>query len=107
MRNQRTATVSKLVCLTLGVQSSSFLSYLQVTGKSCFVLHEKGTEITSIRQTKPEDDIGIWTILEPMIRSGETYALPRSLSCEEALAYWHGAGNTVFVAEDDSVILGT
>jgi ribosomal protein S18 acetylase RimI-like enzyme len=61
----------------------------------------------SIRQAKPEDDIGIWTILEPIIRSGETYALPRSLSREEALAYWHGAGNTAFVAEDNGVILGT
>ena len=61
----------------------------------------------SIRLAKREDDGGIWKILEPMIRAGETYALPRSLSREEALAYWHAAGNTVFVAEEDGVILGT
>ena len=61
----------------------------------------------SIRQAKAEDDVGIWSILEPMIRAGETYALPRSLSREEALAYWHATGNTVFVAEEDGLILGT
>lgn len=61
----------------------------------------------SIRQAKPEDDADIWSILEPMIRAGETYALPRSLSREEGLAYWHGTCNTVFVAEEDGVVLGT
>lgn len=65
------------------------------------------TEVLSIRQAKPEDDVAIWTILEPMIRAGETYALPRSLSREQALAYWHAAGNTVFLAEEEGVILGT
>jgi ribosomal protein S18 acetylase RimI-like enzyme len=63
--------------------------------------------MVSIRQAGPEDDDGVWAILESMIRAGETYTLPRSLSREEALAYWHGAGNSVFVAEDDGVILGT
>jgi L-amino acid N-acyltransferase YncA len=61
----------------------------------------------SIRPAKREDDADIWAILEPMIRAGETYALPRSLSREEALAYWHAAGNAVFVAEEDGVVLGT
>ena len=61
----------------------------------------------SIRPAKREDDADIWGILEPMIRAGETYALPRSLSREEALAYWHAAGNAVFVAEEDGVVLGT
>jgi ribosomal protein S18 acetylase RimI-like enzyme len=47
-----------------------------------------------------------------MIRAGETYALPRSLAREEALAYWRGPGNSVFVAEEEKgegagVILGT
>lgn len=42
-----------------------------------------------------------------MIRSGEAYALPRSLSHREALAYWHAPGNTVFVATEDDAVLGT
>ena len=61
----------------------------------------------SVRLATPKDGAGIWAILEPMIRAGETYALARSLSREEALAYWHAAGNTVFVAEEEGVILGT
>ena len=61
----------------------------------------------SIRQAKSKDEDAIWSILEPMIRAGETYALPRSLPREGALAYWHGAGNTVWVAEEESIILGT
>lgn len=64
-------------------------------------------ELISIRQAEPEDDSAIWAILEPMIRAGETYDLPRSFSREEALAYWHAAGNMVFVAEEDGVIVGT
>lgn len=75
-------------------------------GLLCF-LGKREREMISIRQAKPGDDEAIWTILEPMIRAGETYALPRSLSREEALAYWHAAGNTVFVAEEDGVVLGT
>ena len=42
-----------------------------------------------------------------MIRAGDTYALPRSLPREEALAYWHAAGNIVYVAEEEGIILGT
>ena len=42
-----------------------------------------------------------------MIRAGETYDLPRSLSRQEALGYWHATGNMVFVAEEDGVIVGT
>lgn len=61
----------------------------------------------SIRQARHEDDDAIWTILEPMIRAGETYALPRTFSREEALAYWHGAGNSVFVAEGNGSVVGT
>jgi L-amino acid N-acyltransferase YncA len=67
----------------------------------------KERKVISIRQAKPEDDVAIWGILEPMIRAGETYDLPRSFSREEALAYWHAAGNTVFVAEEDGVVVGT
>jgi RimJ/RimL family protein N-acetyltransferase len=40
----------------------------------------------------------IWRILEPVIRAGETYALPRSMSELEALAYWFAPENEVLVA---------
>ena len=54
-----------------------------------------------------EDSAAIWGILEPMIRSGETYTLPRGMARGEALIYWFSAGNEVFVAAEDGKIVGT
>lgn len=41
-----------------------------------------------IRPARSEDRAAIWRILEPTIRAGETYALPRDWTEAEALAYW-------------------
>jgi ribosomal protein S18 acetylase RimI-like enzyme len=60
-----------------------------------------------IRVAKPADDDAVWTVLEPTIRAGETYALPRESSREEVLAFWRGSGHDVFVAEDGGAIVGT
>ncbi|HYL46258.1 MAG TPA: N-acetyltransferase [Candidatus Limnocylindrales bacterium] len=61
----------------------------------------------AIRCATKEDADAIWKILEPMIRAGETYTLPREMSREDALAYWFSAQNEVFAAMDDEVIVGT
>ena len=45
--------------------------------------------------------------MEPIIRSGETYALPREMPRNEALAYWFDAALSVYVAEDNGEVLGT
>lgn len=60
-----------------------------------------------IRKATENDKEDIWKILEPVIRAGETYTLPRDLSREDALAYWHTPGHDVFVAEENSEIIGT
>lgn len=60
-----------------------------------------------VRPARKEDESAIWSILEPTIRAGETYALPRDMSAVEALSYWMGADRETFVAEDDGRILGT
>ena len=60
-----------------------------------------------IRPAAAGDAAAIWHILEPMIRAGETYALPRDMSREAALAYWLAPGHAVFVAEEAGRILGT
>ena len=60
-----------------------------------------------IRHARPEDHPAIWRILEPTIRAGETYALPRDMSEAAALAYWIGADRETFVAEEEGRILGT
>jgi ribosomal protein S18 acetylase RimI-like enzyme len=46
-------------------------------------------------------------VLEPIVRAGETYALPRDWSREAVLAYWYVPGHEVFVAEDDGAVVGT
>jgi GNAT superfamily N-acetyltransferase len=61
----------------------------------------------SIRQALAEDSDGIWSILQPVFRAGETYALPRDIGRDEALAYWRGKDAEVFVAEEAGRLLGT
>jgi GNAT superfamily N-acetyltransferase len=59
-----------------------------------------------IRPAAAGDRDAIWRILEPTIRAGETYDLPRDLPRDEAFAYWLAPEHEVFVAED-STIVGT
>lgn len=60
-----------------------------------------------IRPATLADHAAIWSILEPVIRTGETYALPRDMTREAALSYWTGADRETFVAEDEGRIVGT
>jgi len=61
----------------------------------------------SVRAVRPEDADAIWRILEPMVRTAETYPLPREMGKAETLAYWMGADHEVFVAEEDGEVVGT
>jgi L-amino acid N-acyltransferase YncA len=60
-----------------------------------------------IRLARAEDRPQIWRIMEPVIRAGETYALPRDMTEIDALDYWFSAPHEVFVAERDGEIVGT
>ena len=60
-----------------------------------------------VRSARDEDAGAIWRVLEPTIRAGETYPLPRDMGERDALAYWFSAGHAVFVAEDAGRIVGT
>lgn len=60
-----------------------------------------------IRPATTGDAPAIWAILEPVIRTGETYTLDRDMDEEAALAYWFGSDKQVFVAEDGGAISGT
>lgn len=53
------------------------------------------------------DRSAIWAIMEPVIRAGETYPLPRDMTEKAALAYWLSSLHTTFVAEDNTGIVGT
>lgn len=65
----------------------------------------------NIRPATPADHDAIWAILEPTTRAGDTFALPRDMSREDAMAYWLSPGHSVFVAEgegvDEGVVLGS
>jgi ribosomal protein S18 acetylase RimI-like enzyme len=60
-----------------------------------------------IRPATADDHAAIWTLLEPVIRAGETYALPRDMPRDEAIAFWIAPGNDTFVADDAGGIVGT
>jgi ribosomal protein S18 acetylase RimI-like enzyme len=61
-----------------------------------------------IRAASPHADAGsIWAILEPTIRTGETYTLPRDMTRKDALDYWFAPHHEVFVAEESAQIRGT
>jgi L-amino acid N-acyltransferase YncA len=64
------------------------------------------TDIVIRSATHQDDGDAIWKIIEPMLRAGETYTLPREMTRDEALAYWFATGHEVFVAEADGFILG-
>ena len=60
-----------------------------------------------VREARSSDAAVIWKIIEPVIRAGATYALPRDMSEEEAIAFWFSSGHHVFVAVDNGEVLGT
>lgn len=60
-----------------------------------------------IRPARETDHDAIWAMLEPVVRAGETYALPRDISRADLIAYWTGADRETFVAEADGTLLGT
>ena len=61
----------------------------------------------NIRSANVNDADDIWRILEPVFRAGDTYTLPSDITRDEATSYWFAAGNRVFVAEEDGIVLGT
>lgn len=61
----------------------------------------------SIHPATESDRDAIWAILEPMIRSGETYTLARDMSKQQALEYWFAADKETFVWEENGAVLGT
>jgi L-amino acid N-acyltransferase YncA len=62
----------------------------------------------TIRPATDADNQSIWSILEPVIRAGETYTLPRDMNEHDALKYWFAPGHAVFVAIDtDNNVAGT
>jgi ribosomal protein S18 acetylase RimI-like enzyme len=60
-----------------------------------------------IRAAGTADDDALWALLEPVLRAGETYALPRDWRRDEALAFWRQPAHAVFVAAAGGGVAGT
>jgi ribosomal protein S18 acetylase RimI-like enzyme len=56
-----------------------------------------------IRKATTADYDAVWAILEPIIRGGETYALPSEMQRADALQYWFSPDAEVFVALEDEI----
>ncbi|KXV37064.1 GNAT family N-acetyltransferase [Gluconobacter albidus] len=66
-----------------------------------------GTDLL-VRPAQSLDREGIWRLLSPVLRKGETYALPRHWGRRQALAYWMNVEHRVYVAQTrDHEIVGT
>ena len=61
----------------------------------------------NIRKAESHDAGAIAAIILPVIREGATYTLDPNMSEAEALAYWMAPDKETFVAEAQSVTLGT
>ena len=51
------------------------------------------------RPATAEDADAIWSMLKPVFRAGDTYAVARDISRTAALGYWMGGTHRAFVAE--------
>jgi ribosomal protein S18 acetylase RimI-like enzyme len=61
----------------------------------------------TVTKAETSDEDAIWRMLEPVLRAGEVYLLPRDWSREEALEYWFSPGHHVFVAKNGGETIGT
>ena len=60
-----------------------------------------------VRRATRRNDGAIWRIMEPIIRAGETYPLASDMSKADALDYWYGPEDEIFVVEEGDEALGT
>lgn len=60
-----------------------------------------------IRPATLDDHAALWALLEPVIRAGEEFAVPRDGTIADAFAYWMPPGAEVFVAQDAGEVVGS
>lgn len=60
-----------------------------------------------IRPVTAGDHAALWAVLEPVIRAGDTFALPRDMAADDALAFWLAPDSDVFVAGHAGEIVGS
>lgn len=60
-----------------------------------------------IEEIGDDDFWEIWLIIEPVVRAGDSYALPRDLTFHEARAMWAETGRRVFMLREGGSVFGT
>nr|WP_089269314.1 N-acetyltransferase [Puniceibacterium sediminis] len=60
-----------------------------------------------IRTFRSGDEAALWSLLEPVFRAGDTYAIDADISREAALAYWCGPGRVVHMVEIAGEVVGS
>lgn len=60
-----------------------------------------------IRPATPADHDAIWSILQPVFAAGQTYAVPRDISRDNALTMWCAMPAATYVLEEAGKIAGT
>jgi GNAT superfamily N-acetyltransferase len=60
-----------------------------------------------IRPFRPSDAPALWQVIGPAIHAGETYALPRDMGEEEAIAWWSGGDHQAHIYERAGEVLGS
>lgn len=63
--------------------------------------------MTDIRPAVEADRPAVLAIVAPILRVGETYAMPTDMTDEDVLAYWFAPTHETFVAEAGGEVLGT
>jgi len=61
----------------------------------------------TIRPATADHHAAIWALIEPVIRAGETLALPRDMTRDAALGFWMAPANDAFVAEAAGEVVGS
>ena len=62
-------------------------------------------ETVTIRPVSETDTDQLWSMLEPVFRAGDTYAVDPDISREDALAYW--TAHHTYLAKEGSTPVGT
>ena len=64
-------------------------------------------EEISISEAKESDWQSIWNIIEPVFRSGETYAFSPDISAAEGHRVWMEVPTATYIAKGNNSVLGT
>jgi len=61
----------------------------------------------TIRAAVPDDFELVWPLLRDVFAAGDTYAVDRDISKEDARAYWMAQARATYIAQSDDRVVGT